>query len=329
EATTLEIGTGNDPDDHLSLMASGSVGIGTTTPQGGKLDVAGDVLMGGGKGSKFIFHTRTHVAGDILYVAPDDAAGNGQWSKALLYRRNTGNLGIGGVDPTEDRLVVNGGIRILTDGNPIRFTSGWSGHTDAKKAEIANDTGEHKTLMILGNSSSGTRRVSVWDRLEVNGVLAVNGLFESAPNVTTIIAHDLLFGHPGRRGSAGRALVDGTNVLHLNYGTDWRDGVLYGGAINRASSRALKDDIAALGTDEAMEILRGLDPVRYHLKADETRRLQLGFIAEDVPEPIAAAGRIGVTNDHIVAVLTRVVKDQQAQIEDLSRKIEERSVARA
>jgi len=44
---------------------------------------------------------------------------------------------------------------------------------------------------------------------------------------------------------------------------------------------------------------------------------------------VAAAGRIGVTNDHIVAVLTRVVKDQQAQIEDLSRKIEERSVARA
>jgi Chaperone of endosialidase len=51
-------------------------------------------------------------------------------------------------------------------------SSGWTGFPDAvtNQAEISNDTGTYKTLMIVGNRSAGVgRRVSVWDRLEVNG----------------------------------------------------------------------------------------------------------------------------------------------------------------
>lgn len=48
EKTTFEIGTSNDADDHMALMASGNVGIGTTSP-GEKLDVNGSV-----KATKFI-----------------------------------------------------------------------------------------------------------------------------------------------------------------------------------------------------------------------------------------------------------------------------------
>jgi len=42
EATTLELGTSNDRNDHIALMSSGNVGIGKNDP-GVKLDVAGDV----------------------------------------------------------------------------------------------------------------------------------------------------------------------------------------------------------------------------------------------------------------------------------------------
>jgi hypothetical protein len=45
EATTLEIGTSNDPDDHIALMASGNVGIGTNNPQA-KLEVNGAIRAG-------------------------------------------------------------------------------------------------------------------------------------------------------------------------------------------------------------------------------------------------------------------------------------------
>lgn len=139
EATSLEIGTGNDPDDHIALMASGGVGVGTFAP--------------------------------------------------------------------EDKLHVHGGLRILTDTNPIRFTSGWSGHTDVNKAEIANDTAGHKKLMILGNSSAGggVRRVGVWDELAVHGKLFVDS--------DIIIAGSKQFYSPGRIHFAGEE-----NVYFLNKG---------------------------------------------------------------------------------------------------------------
>lgn len=65
--------------------------------------------------------------------------------------------------------------------NPLRISSGWTGSPDGvtNKAEISNDIGGFKTLMIVGNNSAGMgRRVSVWDRLEVNGILTVSNAFQ-------------------------------------------------------------------------------------------------------------------------------------------------------
>src|SRR5262249_6845838 len=83
-----------------------------------------------------------------------------------------------------DRMVLanNGNVGMLMGANPINFTSAWTASPDAQTdvAEICNDTGTFKTLMIVGNRSAGVgpalqRRVSVWDRLEVNGDLQVTG----------------------------------------------------------------------------------------------------------------------------------------------------------
>jgi hypothetical protein len=90
---------------------------------------------------------------------------------------NNGNIGMGTGAPA-DKLDVAGAIRILTASNPIRFTSAWSAFPDPAldRAEICNDTGTYKTLMIVGNRSGGVgRRVSVWDVLDVNGNLNVTG----------------------------------------------------------------------------------------------------------------------------------------------------------
>ena len=90
---------------------------------------------------------------------------------AYSSRRSSGNVGVGTLSP-EDQLDVVGNLRIMTDLNPIRFTSKWSAFPDSttNQAEISNDTDRYKTLMIVGNKSAGgSRRVSVWDKLEVNG----------------------------------------------------------------------------------------------------------------------------------------------------------------
>jgi hypothetical protein len=90
---------------------------------------------------------------------------------------DNGNVGVGTTTPA-DKVDIAGTVRMLTGSNPIRFTSRWSGFPDAtsNQAEISNDTTSYKTLMIIGNKSGDgrNRRVSVWDRLEVNGDLYVS-----------------------------------------------------------------------------------------------------------------------------------------------------------
>ncbi|HWK88591.1 MAG TPA: tail fiber domain-containing protein, partial [Longimicrobium sp.] len=176
----------------LVVNAAGNAGIGTAAPRA-RLEVAGAIMPAAGG---------TEAAG-ILF--PKDAFGGSGDSAWMRYYARAGEAatlelgiandgddhialmpsgGVGiGVNAAADKLHVHGTVRILTDTNPIRFTSTWSGFPDGvrNQAEICNDTTGHKTLMLVGNKSNdgSTRRVSVWDRLEVNGTLYVNGVVES------------------------------------------------------------------------------------------------------------------------------------------------------
>jgi hypothetical protein len=95
-----------------------------------------------------------------------------------------------------------------------------------------------------------------------------------------------------------------------------------GGVWTNASSRALKQDIHELSLDDAKSALQGLDPVQYEYKIDPKEH-HVGFIAEDVPALVATQDRKGLSPMDIVAVLTKVVQDQQKTIDTLSQRIEE------
>jgi hypothetical protein len=88
------------------------------------------------------------------------------------------------------------------------------------------------------------------------------------------------------------------------------------------SSRELKENIKSITADEAMETLNGLNPVRYNYKVDKEDEY-MGFIAEDVPESVAVKDRKGLIALEIVAVLTRVVQEQQKTIDQLKKEIAE------
>lgn len=138
---------------------------------------------------------------------------------------------------------------------------------------------------------------------------------------------DFLIGHPGRRGSPGRALVDGTDgsakVLILNFDSDWGGGVRHYGSMKQISTRTIKEDIEPLAAPEAAALLAALEPVRYRMIGDETREEHLGFIAEEVPDAISGPEHTAVANNHIVAVLTRVVKEQQRRLDELAHRLEQ------
>ena len=95
-----------------------------------------------------------------------------------------------------------------------------------------------------------------------------------------------------------------------------------GGAWTNASSREYKKDIKELTQDEAVDALKELKPVRFSYKANPDEQ-HVGFIAEDAPELVATKDRKGMSSMDVVAVLTRVVQEQQETIAELSKKVAE------
>jgi hypothetical protein len=215
-AWQLQLGAGDKPgfglaaaDGKLALFVdgkTGNVGIGTTKPDF-NLDVNGTVRLGGftseekeewpniawcrdldkgwdegliKHGKKYGFFDRAGFGVHIHESRSFEMFSSG-WRTLLGIEGGSGNTSI------------RGQTNILTGSNPILFSSSWTGFPDNKTngAEICNDTGNYKTLMIVGNKSQGgVRRVSVWDSLEVNGTLKVTGKVDSQNARIQAIAND-------------------------------------------------------------------------------------------------------------------------------------------
>jgi hypothetical protein len=165
------IGTQN-PTERLTVSGAGArvhgVAIGTSV-DGVSYDFARDTVG------------VSDASASLRLQSPDSiifhSGGNPPDQRMVLDRSGRLRVGLAGT-PTEDTLEVAGTARLCVGTNPIRFTDRWSAFPDAatNRAEISNDTGTFKTLMIVGNKSGppGVRKVSVWDRLEVNGVSCAN-----------------------------------------------------------------------------------------------------------------------------------------------------------
>ena len=86
-------------------------------------------------------------------------------------------------------------------------------------------------------------------------------------------------------------------------------------SITVGSSRDIKQNIEDLTSEDAFKTLKNLAPVTYQYKADQDEK-HVGFIAEDVPDMVAVNSRKGLSTIDIVAVLTKVLQEQQQIIDD-------------
>jgi hypothetical protein len=286
------------------LTAGGALGVGTTDPKR-LLHVEGQEIHSGGSGGGFSFGNR-NTTGFV------DAGNAGErwvlYSHDKVARLWSGN----------DKLTVS------ADGTLTAGSFAFGGGS-----VIKGDQGG--SIELMGNSATATPYIDFHyggDTRDFNARIINNASGAlSVQGITTMYldCYDFLIGHSTRRGSPGRALVDNKTTLIINYGPDWTGGVEYGGSLRQWSTRELKQNIVTLDGTRATGLLDGLEPVGYRLIVDEEQREQLGFIAEDVPDVIAGPDHRSITPMHIVAVLTRVVKEQQRRLDDLTERFDGRS----
>ena len=117
--------------------------------------------------------------------------------------------------------------------------------------------------------------------------------------------------------TGGQAPFDGAKLINTSSGAY----LTAGGTWTNASSRSLKENIADLSLQQALGAFTHLNPVTYNYKADKEEK-HVGFIAEEVPDLVSTKDQKGLSPMDIVAVLTKVVQNQQAERQWLKTKME-------
>lgn len=168
------------------LTTTGDLGVGTDAPENAEgwsrvLDVLGTShaklsVRAGDVDARLMAHTEgifgsepgmivgTRSAHPLTFVTGGE----------LRARLSAAKAGDGSQTPVADLFPAH---------NVLRVSASWTGelYPDPKSAEISNDTQLYKSLMLAGNRSAGAeRRVSVWDRLDVNGSTYSHGIDISA-----------------------------------------------------------------------------------------------------------------------------------------------------
>ena len=173
-------------------------------------------------------------------------------------------------------------------------------------------------------------------RLEVNGSIQINEQNSSVAGLmitqsageTGYILHNRASTLTIGAGSVDRITIDragnvGIGVARPEHALEMASGahVTAGGVWTNSSSRARKEDIEALTLEDALSALAELEPVHFRY-LDDREEAHVGFIAEDVPPLVATNDRVTLSPMDVVAVLTRVVQEQQRQIEALEARID-------
>src|SRR5215217_360826 len=252
---------------------------------------------------------------------------DGTWHQCISLKN--GRVGIGTYDP-QGKLDVSGDIR--AGNSDIYFT-----RTDHNATGIGNTTGyaaienaaNYGALMILGRAgTSRGRYVRLWDYLQVNGGMDVTGAVGVGTAGPQVKLHAV-----GNRiridNGGGRTLDLRADGAALDLESNGADLYINNNGVpvrirnqQSVSSRDLKDNIADFTTREATEALEGLNPVSFTWKDDGKKTRHIGFIAEDAPGIARSTDEKAIIPVHILAILSKVVQEQQRAISALRRELD-------
>ncbi len=234
-----------------------------------------------------------------------------------LTFNNAGNVGIGTTSPQQN-LSVNGGVNLDqanvnkgTVDSALTFGSGSGEAIASKRTAGGNQFGldfytnfvNRMSITQGGNVGIGTASPQVKFHVVGNRIRLQKTNGHSLDMRTDGAAMDI------------ESLDEDLYINNLS-----NTAVRIKNFIN-ISSRELKENFSELSGKEAFETLENLNPLRFQYKGDTRGELHLGFIAEDVSRNVATVDRKGINPMAIIAVLTRVVKEQQKMILTLQESI--------
>ncbi len=198
-----------------------------------------------------------------------------------LYVDSTSRVGIGTSTPVVEMHIVDG------DSPTVRLdqdgSSGWNPQ--------AWDVVGNETNFFIRDVTNGSKLP-----------------FRIRPGAPTNSIHILA------SGNVGIGTATPTEKLHVE------GNAFVSGNLELGSSREIKDNIEALSRKDAMMTVASLRPVKFNYKAAPDEE-SIGFIAEDVPDLVATKNRKSISTMDVVAVLTKVVQEQQKAIEELTRTV--------
>ncbi len=330
-------------DTTMVVTSGGNVGIGTVTPVekfsviGGRILVSrtGDFLVDpsaqwgdetmriSDTDAQLAFYSLASGAGSggiFMKEVDDSGLLNNQWlisrttgasSLNFTYGTETdfstdvkimtvhsnGNVGIGTVNPTE--------ILQLND-----FSNGDSSFVKiTTKGVNASPAGpKHAGIKLRHfNDGFGWTISSVDDNQ--NGSIHFKSHFDDLTGITRLFI-DRVSGNMGIGMSAPAHPLEMASGAHVTAGGVWTD----------ASSRTLKENIQDLTSEQALEAFMQLSPKQYNYIRD-SEESHLGFIAEEVPDIVAMNNRKSLSPMDIVALLTKVVQEQQSKISELESRL--------
>ena len=163
------------------------------------------------------------------------------------------------------------------------------------------------------NPKVGIRDITPTGALEINANSSTDNylaLGKSASGDIFIVKNNGYIGVGKITPSVGTHAMQFANNAHVTAGGVWTN----------SSSRKLKENISPLSSADAQQTLEQLQPVLFNYKATPNQT-NVGFIAEDVPDLVAINGRHSLSSMNIIAILTKVIQNQQKDIEKQNQRI--------
>jgi hypothetical protein len=252
-----------------------------------------------------------------------------------LYVQNYGNIGIGTSVPALEIHVADSdtpALRLEQDGS-----GGWAPQTW--------DVAGNETFFFVRDVTYGSKLpFSIEPNTPSNalclrneGRVGIGTLWPATPlelETTGIAAEFMLDQTDGAScvlSATGENVTMGSKSDHpLSFvandaevaSLDTGGNLILTGNLELGSSRDIKQNIKPVDIEEALCALNEMQPVKFSYKSRPAEE-NVGFVAEDVPELLATESRKTTSPMDFVAVLTRVIQEQQKTINELSIKMAE------